>query len=72
MDIVYPNNPDEYDDVALEALVLLAPVIGTLGGLDRSAIYQVVQEGLARCFGEPADMAKVDRAVRSSMKDLVI
>jgi len=55
-DIVYPNNPHEYDDVVREMLVMSDPVGGNLGKLTRTEIEAMVREGLDRCFGtEPYD-----------------
>lgn len=55
-DIVYPNNPHEYDDVVREILVMADRVGGDLGRLSRAEIEVMVREGLDRCFGtEPYD-----------------
>jgi hypothetical protein len=62
-EVVYAGNPGEYDDVVREVIVLLAPVDGDLGSLDRRAIERLVREGLSRCFGEEADEARFQHAV---------
>ncbi|MCA2211586.1 hypothetical protein [Jidongwangia harbinensis] len=60
MDVVYPGNPGEYDDVVREILVLLAGAGGSVDGMPVDELAGLIEEGLARRFGEPAD----DRAVR--------
>ena len=73
-DIVYPNNPHEYDDVVREMLVMADRVGGDLSKLARSEIEAMVRAGLDRCFGtepydepdeapDPPDEARQQRAV---------
>jgi hypothetical protein len=62
LEIVYPGNPDEYDDVVLEILVLLAPENVALAQVPSDRITAVVREGLARRFGEEPDEARLRRA----------
>jgi len=55
-EIVYPGNLDEYGDVVLEILVLLAPENVRLANLSQARIDEVVREALSRRFSEmPAD-----------------
>jgi len=63
LDIVYPDNPSEYSDVVLEIVVLLAPENADLARVDRHRVTEVVEEGLARRFGEEPDTTRVARAV---------
>lgn len=64
-EIVYPDNPHEYDDVVAEIIVLMAPVNGALHLLSIDQIEEFVREGIARRFGEEPDDIRVMRAVRS-------
>ena len=59
MDIVYPDNPEEYSDVVLEVITLLAPVGGRLDALSVQDIEKVIREGIDRCFDETPDDARV-------------
>jgi hypothetical protein len=65
LEIVYAGNPDEYGDVVLEILVLLAAENVRLAELSRSRIEAVVREGLSRRFGEPASEERLQRVVTS-------
>ncbi|MFB9831451.1 hypothetical protein [Actinoallomurus acaciae] len=65
LDVVYPDNPDEYSDVVLEVMALLAPVGGRLDALSVDDIERIIREGIARCFGEEPDEARLARAVQS-------
>ena len=64
LDVVYPDNPDEYSDVVREILVLLAPVNADLSRITAERTEEVVREGLARRFGELPDDERVRMAVR--------
>jgi hypothetical protein len=61
--IVYPDNPDEYLDVVLELLVLLAPVDAEVGRLSRPWLEATVRDALIRCFQEPPRQEHVRRIV---------
>lgn len=63
LDVVYPNNPDEYSDVIAEIIVLLAAVNGDLGMLSIDQLDGVVRIGIARRFGESPDEDRVRRTV---------
>lgn len=63
LEIVYPDNPNEYGDVILEITVLLADVNGNLSLLSAEQLDGIVREGLARRFGELPDEARVRYAV---------
>lgn len=63
LDVVYPGNSREYSDVVREVLVLTAHVGGDLRRLSRKELVDLLIEGLARCFGEVPDRARVDQAV---------
>ncbi|MFI5730377.1 hypothetical protein ACIA49_09680 [Kribbella sp. NPDC051587] len=55
-EVVYPDNPDEYDDVVREMLVMSDRVGGDFSRLSRPEVETMVREGLDRCFGtEPYD-----------------
>lgn len=62
-DIVYEGNSGEYSDVVSEIVVLLAPENGALEDVSLARLDWLVREGLARCFGEEPDEARVLRAV---------
>lgn len=62
MEVVYPGNPGEYNDVVREILVLLAGNDGSVDGLSVDELAAVIEKGLAGCFGEEADHAAVRRA----------
>ena len=64
MDVVYPGNPNEYSDVVLELIVLLAPVNGDVSRLGDAELERLVVEALGRCFGEEAEQSRVEHAVR--------
>ena len=61
-EIVYPNNPGEYDAVVREMIILLAPSGGSVDGMSVDDAYDLLVESLARCFGEPAPRQRVRRA----------
>jgi hypothetical protein len=63
MDVVYPGNPNEYSDVVIEVIVLLAYVNADLTKPSSEKIDEVVRDGLARRFGELPDEDRVRRAV---------
>jgi hypothetical protein len=63
LDVVYPGNPGEYDDVVREIIVELPHVNGDLSGLSLEQVSQIVVEGLERCFGELPDRSRVRLAV---------
>ena len=63
LEVVYPDNPNEYSDVVLEIIVLLANVNGNLSLLSAEQLDGIVREGLARRFGEPPDEDRVRHAV---------
>lgn len=63
IDIVYLDNPDEYGDVVLEVIVLLASVDGRLDSLSVKDLENVIRKGLARCFDEEPDDARVAQTV---------
>jgi hypothetical protein len=59
-DVVHPNNPNEYEDVVRELLVMADRVDGDLSRLSRPQVEDMVREALGRCFeaespGEPVD-----------------
>jgi hypothetical protein len=62
MDVVYPDNPGEYNDVVREVLVLLARTNGSLRELTVDDLVDFIAEGLARRFGEEPDGDAVRRA----------
>jgi hypothetical protein len=62
MDVVYPDNPGEYNDVVREVLVLLAGRDGSVGGIPVDELAGILESGLNRRFGEEADAAAVRRA----------
>jgi hypothetical protein len=62
-EIVYADNPGEYDDVVREIIVLVAQVNGALGDLPADRLDEIVRDGLARCFGELPDEERVQNAV---------
>lgn len=64
MDIVYPNNPNEYNDVIREMIVLLAHENGSFDSFTLGQIEDLVTEGFAKCFGEPPDPERVQKAAR--------
>lgn len=64
LDIVYPNNPDEYSDVVAEIIVLLARVNGEIRMLSVDQLDEIVRIGIARRFGESPDEDRVQKAVR--------
>lgn len=61
MDVVYPNNPNEYSDVVREALVIIA---GTEDERRRSIrdIEGILRRAIGLCFGEAPDAARLERA----------
>ena len=61
-EIVYPNNPGEYDAVVREVLVLLAPFGGSVEGMSVDFAFDLLTESLARCFGETAPAERVRHA----------
>jgi hypothetical protein len=61
MDVVYPGNPGEYHDVVREILVLLAGRDGSVDGLSVDELTGLIEDGLARRFGEQADRRAVRR-----------
>jgi hypothetical protein len=63
LEIVYPGNPGEYEDVVREIVVLADCVNGDLGRLSRDEVEAMVREGLGRCFGEEPDEARLETAV---------
>lgn len=64
LEIVYPGNSGEYDDVIREVLVLAAHVNGALGKLPMDQLNAIVRDGLARCYSEMPDEERVREAVR--------
>jgi hypothetical protein len=62
MDVVYPGNPGEYDDVVREILVLLAGHDGSVDGVPVEELSGIIEDGLARRFGEEPDGRAVRRA----------
>jgi hypothetical protein len=62
MDVVYPGNPGEYDDVVREILVLLAGHDGSVDGVPAGELTGIIADGLARRFGEEPDGQAVRRA----------
>lgn len=64
MEIVYPNNPNEYNDVIHEMIVLVAHENGSFESLTLEQIEELVTEGFAKCFGEPPDSERVQKAAR--------
>jgi hypothetical protein len=64
LEIVYPGNPGEYDDVIREILVLAAHVNGALGELPVDQLDAIVRDGLARCYSDLSDEDRVREAVR--------
>lgn len=63
LEIVYPNNPDEYSDVVREVIVLLAPVNGRIQDLSDEEMTRVIRRGLGRCFDEPPSELRLRTAV---------
>jgi hypothetical protein len=63
MEVVYPGNPFEYDDVVREMLVLLAPSSGHLASLTYAGLIALTTEALSRCYDELADPERLHRAV---------
>lgn len=64
LEIVYPGNPGEYDDVIREILVLAAHVNGALVELPMDQLDAIVRDGLARCYSELPDEERVREAVK--------
>ncbi|WP_020393015.1 hypothetical protein [Kribbella catacumbae] len=62
-DVVYPNNPGEYNDVIHEFLVMADPVDGDLTRLSQTQITDLLKAALARCFGERLDETKLQHTV---------
>lgn len=62
-DVVYPNNPGEYNDVIHEFLVMTDPVDGDLTRLSQTQITDLLKAALARCFGERLDETKLQNTV---------
>lgn len=48
--VVHPNNPNEYEDVVRELLVMADRVDGDLSRLTRPEVENMVREALGRCF----------------------
>lgn len=67
-EIVYPDNPGEYDAVVREVLVLLAPTGGSVEGMSVDGVCELLAEGLARCFGEIAPAERVRHAADLLMR----
>lgn len=63
MEVVYPGNPFEYDDVVREMLVLLAPSSGRVARLTDEELVTLVMEALSRCYGDHPDSERLQRAV---------
>lgn len=61
MDVVYPNNPDEYSDVVREMLVIIAGS-GEVGRLPAHEIAVILRRAIGLCFGEDPDPARLERA----------
>ena len=68
-EVVYPNNPDEYNDVVREIIVLLAPVNGRIQDLSYEELTRVVRRGLRRCFGEPLSDSRLKAVVDLLLMD---
>ena len=69
-EIVYPHNPHEYDDVVREIIVLLAPLNGRLSGLTVDDLVSLMNEALARCFGEDPPPERVRRAAELALSKI--
>jgi hypothetical protein len=63
LEVVYPNNPNEYSDVVREVIVLLAPVNGRIQDLSHEEVTQVIRRGLKRCFGESPSKSRLKAVV---------
>jgi hypothetical protein len=63
LEVVYPGNPGECEDVLREVMVLL-PLEEVAGRPAASQVRSVAIEALRRCFGEAPDDDRVDHLVR--------
>lgn len=63
LDVAFPDNPGEYDDVVSEILVLLADVNADLRRVSAERLSSVVREGLARRFGEQPGAASLHKVI---------
>jgi hypothetical protein len=63
MEVVYPGNSLEYDDVVREMVVLLAQSDGRLDGLTDASIEDLVRQALGRCFDDLPDPSRLRRTV---------
>jgi hypothetical protein len=63
MEIVYPGNPGEYEDVIREVMVLL-PSDESAMHLAATEARAVAIEALGRCFGEDPEDERVEYLVR--------
>lgn len=64
LDVAYPDNPGEYNDVVREVLVLLASVNADLSKVTVERLEEAIREGLLRRFGEYPDDERLKAAVR--------
>lgn len=64
LDVVYPNNPGEYNDVVYEILVLLAPFDDPWNEISDEMIARMVRTGLGRRFGEPPNDSRLRETTR--------
>ena len=65
-DVVHPGNPDEYDDVAAEAIAQLAWHDSALASVSRVDLERLLRTSLRRCFPEPDLSDGVETARRES------
>lgn len=67
-EIVYPNNPHEYDDVVLEVLVLLSAEDYELQALPDERLRVLISTAFKRCFGDDPDnqpdASRLDRLIQ--------
>jgi hypothetical protein len=64
LDVVYPDNPGEYNDVVYEILVLLAPFDDPWNEISDEMIERMVTTGLGRRFGEPPNYSRLRETTR--------
>ena len=65
LDIVYPGNPGEYEDVVWEFLVLVPPTTVDLDQVPASQIESALRTSFRRCFDEPIEDTKLSETLKA-------
>ncbi|MBW3086948.1 hypothetical protein KEM60_03177 [Austwickia sp. TVS 96-490-7B] len=64
MEMVYPDNPNEYDDVIFEALIILSKLGGLCALNSHKVCEEFLKESIARRFGEDPNEERLRRAAQ--------